>query len=211
MLIQKLTLGAFECNNYLVMCENTKDAVLIDAGGNYEATMNEVNQIGANLRYIFHTHGHLDHISGDVEMKTKAGTEIFIHKDDQFLVDKFKDQLMMFGLPDMDIPVIDHYIEDGQKLEVGNLIFKVIHTPGHSPGSVCLMIEDVLFSGDTLFRDSVGRTDLPGASYEQLSDSILNKLFVLDDETKVYPGHGGPTTIGHEKAYNPFFGAHSTI
>lgn len=206
MLIKTLTLGVFNSNNYLIMCEDTKDAVIIDAGGDYDATIKEVEDTGANLKYIFHTHGHLDHISGDVELKAKAGVKIFIHKNDQPLVDRLKDQLMMFGLPDMEIPVIDEYVEDGQTLKVGNLEFSAIHTPGHTPGGVCYLIDDVLFSGDTLFRESVGRTDLPGGSYEQLMESITTKLFKLDEETKVYPGHGKPTSIGYEKKYNPFCG-----
>ncbi|OGI03016.1 MAG: hypothetical protein A2Y25_03735 [Candidatus Melainabacteria bacterium GWF2_37_15] len=211
MLVKTLTLGFFSCNNYLVMCEDTNDAVLIDAGGDYEATMQEVRNSNANLKYIFHTHGHLDHISGDVELKAKAGVKVFIHKGDQFLVEKFKDQLMMFGLPDMEIPVIDEHVDDGQVLEVGKLKFKVIHTPGHSPGSVCYLVDDVLFSGDTLFRDSVGRTDLYGGSYEQIGESIKNKLFTLDESIKVYPGHGSPTSIGYEKENNPFFGKNTTL
>ena len=211
MIIKTLTLGFFSCNNYLVICEDTNDAVLIDAGGDYEATMQEVKNSNANLKYIFHTHGHLDHISGDVELKTKAGIRVFIHEGDQPLVNKFKDQLMMFGLPDMEIPVIDEHVEDGQILEVGKLKFKVIHTPGHSPGSVCYLVDDVLFSGDTLFKDSVGRTDLFGGSYEQIGDSIVNKLFTLDENIKVYPGHGSPTSIGHEKENNPFFGKNTTL
>ena len=206
MLIKTLIVGDFQCNNYLVVCEDTHEAALIDAGGDYDATMLEVRKANAKLKYVLHTHGHLDHIPGDIELKAKAGAKIFIHQADQFLVDKFKDQLMMFGLPDMEIPVVDEYVEDGQIIKVGNLELKVIHTPGHSPGSVCYLVENHLFSGDTLFKDSVGRTDLPGGSYEQLGKSIVNRLFTLGDEVNVYPGHGAPTTIGHEKRNNPFFG-----
>ena len=209
MIVKTLTVGAFASNNYLIVCEETKEAVLIDAGGDYNATMQEVNSSQINFKYIFHTHAHLDHISGDYELKTKAGVKIFLHKDDKFLVDKFNDQLNMFSMPDVENPVIDEYIEDGQILKVGNLKFKVIHTPGHSPGGVCFLVDNTLFSGDTLFADSVGRTDLPGGSYEQLQDSIVNKLFILDENIKVYPGHGDSTTIKHEKENNPFFGAKS--
>ncbi len=206
MIIKTLTLGAFASNNYLVICEETGDAALIDAGGDYEATMQEVRQNKADLKYVFHTHGHLDHIAGDVDLKAKAGVLIYIHKDDQFLVDSLKDQLMMFGLPDMEIPVIDKHVEDGQVLEVGNLKFRVIHTPGHSPGGVCYLVDNVLFSGDTLFNGSVGRTDLPGGSYEQLGESITKKLFALKEDIAILPGHGPATTIEHEREHNPFFG-----
>lgn len=211
MIIKTLTLGVFSCNNYLIMCEETNDAVLIDASGDYDVTMQVANSMNANLKYIFHTHGHLDHISGDIELKAKAGAKIFIHKGDQDLVKKFKDQLMMFGLPDMEIPVIDEYINDGQTLKVGKLEFKVIHTPGHTPGCVCFLVDDMLFSGDTLFRESVGRTDLHGGSYEQIGNSIKNKLFTLDDDIKVFPGHGPTSSIGYEKENNPFFGKNTTL
>lgn len=206
MIIKTLTVGAFASNNYLVVCEETHTAALIDAGGDYEATIRAANQEKAALKSVFHTHGHLDHISGSFELKTRADVGTYIHESDKFLVYSLGAQLNMFGLPDVDIPAIDDYLYDGQILEVGSLEFRVIHTPGHSPGSVCFLVDNVLFSGDTLFADSVGRTDLPGGSYEQLRDSIVNKLFALDDDIKVYPGHGPSTTIGHEKANNPFFG-----
>ncbi len=211
MIIKKLTVGAFASNNYLVICEDTKEAVLIDAGGNYRATEDEIKRSGASLKYIFYTHAHLDHISGDRELKRNFQLKTYLHRDDKFLVDKFKEQLSMFGMQEVESPIIDEYINDGQELKVGNLKFKVIHTPGHSPGSVCYLVKSSLFSGDTLFADSVGRTDLPGGSYERLEKSIVNKLFALDENIKVYPGHGAVTTIGHEKQNNPFFGLNSRI
>lgn len=206
MIIKTLRAGAFESNNYLVICDKTNDAVLIDAGGDYEATMLEVKRAKANLKKVFYTHAHLDHISGDYDLKKNTDIKNYLHTDDKFLVEMFKQQLNMFGMPDVEAPIIDTYIENGQILTVGELEFKVIHTPGHSPGSVCYLINETLFSGDTLFGDSVGRTDLPGGSFEQLENSIVNNLFVLDDNIKVYPGHGNSTTIGHEKENNPFFG-----
>ncbi len=211
MIIKKLTIGAFASNNYLVICEDTKDAVLIDAGGDYKSTIQQIKDSKAGLKYIFYTHAHLDHISGDRELKKNLQLKTFLHKDDQFLVEMFKEQLKMFAMPELDEPIIDENINHGQKLDVGNLKFEVIHTPGHSPGSVCYLVEDALFSGDTLFADSVGRTDLPGGSYEQLEDSILNRLFTLDENIKVYPGHGSSTSIGYEKQNNPFFGLNSRI
>lgn len=205
MIIKKLIVSNFASNNYLVICEDTKDAVLIDAGGEYKPVLEEIKKNQANLKYIFYTHAHLDHISGDRQLKKTLQLKTFLHLDDQFLVDMFKDQLNMFGMPEVETPIVNEHIKDGQELMVGNLKFKVIHTPGHSPGSVCYLVEDALFSGDTLFADSVGRTDLPGGSYEDLRDSIVNKLFNLDENIKVYPGHGTSTTIGHEKLNNPFF------
>ncbi len=211
MIIKKLTVGAFASNNYLVICEDTKEAVLIDAGGDYKATIREIEAAGADLKCIFYTHAHLDHISGDRELKKNLRVRTYLHTDDKFLVDMFRQQLKMFGMPQTESPVVDEFVKDGQELTVGNLKFKVIHTPGHSPGSVCYLVNDSLFAGDTLFADSVGRTDLPGGSYEQLKDSIVNKLFILDESIKVYSGHGSSTTIGYEKQNNPFFGINARI
>jgi len=211
MIIKMLTVGEFASNNYLIICEKTKEAALIDAGGDFEATMREIDESHATLKYIFYTHAHFDHISGDYELKKKTHAKTYMHIDDKFLADKFKEQLMMFGVKHIESPVIDEYVKDRQILTVGDLNFEVIHTPGHSPGSVCYFIDKTLFAGDTLFADSVGRTDLPGGSYDQLRDSVINRLFVLDDEVKVYPGHGGATTIGYEKEKNPFFGRKAEV
>lgn len=206
MIIKTLAIGPFEVNNYLVYDENSKQAVLIDAGGDYKVTKALINQCEVELKYIFNTHGHLDHIAGDQELQVNEGVKVLLHKEDQFLVDALKQHLAYYGMPEYEVPKIDKYIEDGEEIKVGELSFKVIHTPGHSPGAVCFLVDNVLFSGDTLFADSVGRTDLPGGSYETLRDSIKNRLFILEDNITVYPGHGSFTTIKHEKINNPFFG-----
>jgi hydroxyacylglutathione hydrolase len=206
MLIKTLTIGNFACNNYLVVCESTKQAVMIDASGEVDTVMREIKAAGAELKYILHTHAHLDHVAGNYLLRKQTGAKALLHRDDKFLLAIFKDHLRMFGQPDSENPVIDGHVDDGQVLEVGNLNFKVIHTPGHSSGGVCYLADDVLFSGDTLFANSIGRTDLPGGSIDQLRQSIVNRLFALDGNIKVYPGHGSTTTIGHEKLNNPFFG-----
>ena len=207
MILKHFTAGEYETNNYLVICEETREAALIDAGGNYEKTVNLLKENNCELKYILHTHGHFDHIQGDSELQKTFDVKTFLHKNDEPLAMGLKQQLMMFGMKSADAPKIDGYLEDAQVIEVGNLKLKVIHTPGHSSGGVCFLVDKILFSGDTLFADSVGRTDLPGGSYEVLGDSIKNKLFILDEEIVVYPGHGPSTTIGHEKKNNPFFGA----
>ncbi|MCK7516041.1 MAG: MBL fold metallo-hydrolase [Desulfobacterales bacterium] len=209
MILKTLIVGAFEVNNYLVADEKTKEAVLIDAGGDYKATKALINELGVKLKYLLNTHGHLDHVAGDYDIQKEENVKALMHKEDQFLVDKLQEHLKFYGMPNYETPKIDEYIEDGQVIELGELKIKVIHTPGHSPGAVCFLIDNVLFSGDTLFADSVGRTDLPGGSYEQLGQSIKNKLFVLDENIIVYPGHGPSTTIKHEKLNNPFFGESS--
>lgn len=209
MIIETLTVGSFQVNNYLVVSDD-KDAVLIDAGGDYEATKKVIDKYNANIKCILNTHAHMDHIAGDYDIQTKLGAKILINKDDEFLFNCFEDHLKMFGMPYYKTPKADQYIVDGQEIKIGSLSFKVIATPGHSPGSVCFLIGNILFSGDTLFADTVGRTDLPGGSYEELGDSVKNKLFTLDESVVVYPGHGESTTIKHEKYFNPCFGLKSS-
>ncbi len=206
MLLKHFTAGEYETNNYLIICEETLNAALIDAGGNFQKTDTIIKENKAELKFIFHTHGHFDHIQGDAEIQKAYEVKTFIHKKDEFLVKSLKQQLMIFGMKTADIPRIDGYLEDGQILKVGNIKLKVIHTPGHTEGGVCFLTDKILFSGDTLFSNSVGRTDLPGGSYNKLGDSIKNRLFTLDGDITVYPGHGTSTTIGYEKENNPFFG-----
>ena len=207
MIIKTLVVGSFEVNNYLVFEENSQEAVLIDAGGDYKATRELADKNKVKIKYILNTHGHLDHVAGDYDIQSKEDAKVLLHKDDEFLVKALKQHLALYGMPEYEVPKIDEYIEDGQEIKAGGMTFKVIHTPGHSPGAVCYLTDNVLFSGDTLFADSVGRTDLPGGSYEELGNSIKNKLFILDENITVYPGHGPSTTIKHEKAHNPFFGS----
>jgi len=207
MILKHFTAGELETNNYLVICEETREAALIDAGGNYEKTVRLLKENNANLKYILHTHGHFDHVQGDWELQKNFDVKILIHKDDESLAKSLKQQLMMFGMKSAESPKIDGFLEDNQIIEVGKLKLKVIHTPGHTQGGVCFLVDKSLFSGDTLFADSVGRTDLPGGSYEALGNSIKNKLFTLDEDIIVYSGHGSSTTIGYEKQNNPYFGA----
>jgi len=206
MIFKHFTAGIYETNNYILICEKTKEAVLVDAGGNYKKTAEILKENNAELKYILHTHCHWDHIMGDAEIQKNFGTKVFIHKDDEFLVNMFEEQLKMLGLPFQPPPNICGFFEDDEEITVGELKLKVIHTPGHSPGGVCFLCENILISGDTLFQGSVGRTDLPGGSFEVLGKSIKNKLFVLDENIKVFPGHGDSTTIGWEKQNNPYFG-----
>jgi hydroxyacylglutathione hydrolase len=207
MILKHFTAGELETNNYLVICEETREAALIDAGGNYQKTALLIKENNANLKYILHTHGHFDHIQGDWEIQQNFDVKTFLHKNDETLAKSLKQELMMFGMKSAETPKIDGFLEDGQIIEVGKLKLKVIHTPGHTQGGVCFLVDKVLFAGDTLFADAVGRTDLQGGSYEVLGDSIKNKLFTLDEDITVYPGHGPSTTIGHEKQNNPYFGA----
>ncbi len=204
MKLKILNQGAFRVNNYILFDEETKEAVLIDAGGDFEETKATIDELEGNLKYILNTHAHMDHIVGDEEIQRNYNVPIYMHKDDGILIQAFKESLRMFGMPEYEPPKDVTFIEDGAVFKIGNKEIKTIHTPGHSKGGVSYFVEDMLFSGDTLFWEGIGRTDLYGGNYNQLVSSIKEKLFVLPDETKVYPGHGIPSTIGHEKEANPY-------
>lgn len=198
--IKQFIAGQLENNIYLVADEASKKAVLIDASSNMPEIIEAAKDF--DVEYILLTHGHFDHIMGLSSLKKELNTKAVICKDDLVISDNINEFTRLFGLPDTVPPTYDMYIKDGDVIHVGGLEIKVIHTPGHTEGGVCYLIENVLFSGDTLFEESVGRTDLFGGNFAKLSDSIKNKLFKLNENIKVYPGHGNMTTIGHEKKYN---------
>lgn len=200
--IKQFIAGQLENNMYLVMDEDTKKAVLIDATELIPEIPDTVKQLGADVQYILLTHGHFDHIMGLNDLKKELNAEAMICKDDLVISDNINEFTRLFNWPDSKPPVYEKYLKDGDVITVGNMNIKVIHTPGHTEGGVCYLIEDNLFSGDTLFRGSVGRTDLFGGDFSKLSDSIKNKLFKLDNDIKVFPGHGPMTTIGYEKKHN---------
>jgi len=202
MILKKFVAGPIEANNYLIMDENTKEAVLIDCSEKSNEILKMVSELGANVKYILLTHGHFDHVLGINEMKEALCARVLIHKNDVIQLENINDVLSVFGMGNMQIPEYDGFVEDGQELFIGDLKIKIIHTPGHTEGCVCYLIDRMLFSGDTLFRESVGRTDLVGGDFESLLNSIKNVLFKLDDNTVVYPGHGPETTIKHEKLHN---------
>lgn len=208
MIIKKFTLGPIENNNYLLIedgVNGNKEAVLIDCTQESAEIENALKESGAKLKYILLTHGHFDHVLGVNAFKAKyPECKVLAHEDDKLLLASIKEFAVQFGLPKAEVQQIDEYIQDGDIIEFADKEIKVIHTPGHTRGCVCYLICDDLFSGDTLFYESVGRTDLPGGNYEQIKSSIKEKLFVLDDNIKVYPGHGWETTIGHEKVNNQF-------
>ncbi|MEM1990646.1 MAG: MBL fold metallo-hydrolase [Candidatus Bathyarchaeia archaeon] len=209
MLIIPLTVGFLSTKCYIVVCQETLEALVVDPGfSEYEGKniLEEIKKSGFHVKYVVNTHGHADHISGNFMVKETTGAKIIIHyKDAEMLNDPLKNLSVMMGLI-ITSPPPDILVQDGDKISVGSLEFMVIHTPGHTPGSIALHCkkEKVLFTGDTLFEGSVGRTDLPGASHEMLIQSIRGKLLSLPDETIVYPGHGEDTTIGRERRWNPF-------
>lgn len=203
MILKVLEVGAFAANCYLAACPDTKEGVIIDPGAEGEEILRLVKNEGINIKYIINTHGHVDHVgaNGDVKEATKA--PLLIHVEDGDMCRKPHASLSIFA-GKMKLAAPDRLLEDGDILEVGTLTFQVIHTPGHTRGGICLKTGDSLFSGDTLFAGSIGRTDLPGGSYRQIIASIKEKILPFPDETRVYPGHGPATTVGEERHSNPF-------
>ena len=203
MKIHPIIVSPFLTNCYVLGCEDTQEAIIIDAGFNAEKILHIIEKEGYTLKYLINTHAHLDHISAVAEIKEKYNVPLFMHKGDQPVLDSLVPMQMQFGFGNHKIPTVDIYLEE-KKYSFGNIEFQVIHTPGHSPGGCCFLFNDVLFSGDTLFGGSIGRTDLPGGSMEEIINSIKTKLLKLDDGVAVYPGHGPSTTIEKEKQFNSF-------
>jgi len=217
MIIEELTVTAFQQHTRIVGCETTKQAICIDPGDEADLIVKTLDRLGLNLQSIALTHAHLDHVGAVSALKKlKPSARIHLHKGDEFMFQALPEQPTWIGVPrsqwaalgfDFETPPpVDEYWEDGQKFAVGNLSFDILHCPGHTPGHVVLFEpnERKVFVGDVLFAGSVGRTDLPGGSSEQLMESIKNKLLTLGDDVEVYSGHGPLTTIGHERKTNPF-------
>ena len=204
MIIERLQLGIYGTNCYIIGCDTTKEAIVIDPGGEPEEILYKANDLGLKIKYIALTHGHGDHIGGLIELRNETGAPVLIHKEDEELLVNAKMNLSE-QISRRKIEVTpDRYLDEGTALNVGKLDFEVIHTPGHTKGSVCLKVQDNIFSGDTLFAGSIGRTDLYGGSYDNIIASINNKLMIYDDNDKVFPGHGPASTIGKEKETNPY-------
>ncbi|MCL4516408.1 MAG: MBL fold metallo-hydrolase [Firmicutes bacterium] len=207
MIFKQFILGPMGANCYLIGCEETRAAAVIDPGGEPSEVLAEIKRLGLTLRCVINTHGHVDHIAGNRAVKEATGAEILIHAADAPMLTNSRLNLSSFLEDEAGLlagPPADRELLDDEVIEVGHLSIQVRHTPGHTPGGICLLAGDALFSGDTLFAESIGRTDFPGGSAETLIRSIQQKLLVLPDETPVYPGHGPMTTIGDEKALNPF-------
>jgi len=204
MLIQTYVAGPVQANNYLVIDEASKEAILIDCSDFVPQIVDCVKGNGLTVKYILLTHGHFDHVLGINRMKEALGAKVYVHKGDKEQVVNTRDVMTMFGLPTDGVvnPVIDGTLDDAGMMTLGNQEIKIIETPGHTPGGVCYLIGEDLFSGDTLFRGTIGRTDLPQGSFQQIKHSVLDVLFSLDDSIKVHPGHGESSTIAYEKKFN---------
>ena len=202
MIIKTFVEPPIDNNNYLLIDEQSKEAALVDcSAGVNEDIRNAIAEHNATLKYILLTHGHSDHIAG---IRNNPDIKVVMNKEDMGWLKKVNQYLPMFGMPQMTIPRIDIFVKDGDVIKLGSTEIKVIHTPGHTQGGVCYLVDGKLFSGDTIFRESVGRCDLEGGDFEQIVSSIKNKIYTLSDETLIYPGHGRMTSVEWEKLHNRF-------
>ena len=203
MILEVRASAPFYKNGFVVGCDRTRQAIVIDPGDEADALVAAVREHALHVKYILLTHAHIDHITGVALVKDTFDAPVYLHKDDLPFYDHAVEQGQMFGLQVRQPPPVDAFY-DGPPIVFGDHSVRVHHTPGHCPGGVCLQIGTDLFVGDTLFAGSIGRTDLPGGNYEVLMHSITAVLFPLGDDATVHPGHGPDTTIGHERRTNPF-------
>ncbi|MFC1993331.1 MBL fold metallo-hydrolase [Chloroflexota bacterium] len=208
MILKRLEVGPFASNCYIVGSESSKEGMIIDPGDEAGEILKQVEASGLDIKCIVLTHGHIDHIGALREVKEATGADVAIHADDAMSISGQGGSLVSMLVPGLSYPAAsapERLLNGGGgSIDVGDLHFMVIHTPGHTPGGICLLGHGIVFTGDTLFNYGIGRYDLPGGSYSQLMNSIHTKLMVLPENTVVYPGHGPETTIGDERRSNPF-------
>ncbi|PYV44957.1 MAG: MBL fold metallo-hydrolase [Acidobacteria bacterium] len=207
MIFEFIPVGPLQCNCYILGCEKTREAVVIDPGDEVDLVLPILHKHDLKVKYILSTHSHIDHV-GDLEkLKKQTGAQTLLHERDLTLYQNLPVQAAWLGVAVPTMTQIDSFVHEGDNVHFGEHTGEIIFTPGHTPGSLCLHLPgqtSKLFAGDTLFQRSIGRTDLWGGSYTEIMRSIREKLLVLDDKTMVYPGHGPATTIGQEKLLNPF-------
>ncbi|MEM0444484.1 MAG: MBL fold metallo-hydrolase [Nitrososphaerota archaeon] len=201
--IRYVTVGPLRSNSYLLLDSGSGEAVIIDAGDEPHKILEMISP-GVKVRGIIATHGHFDHVLAVDDLREALGVEFLIHSEDQAVLDILPESTLRILGASMKPPKPDGYLDDGDEIRVGELVLKLIHTPGHTPGSSCLLTGKTLFSGDTLFAGSIGRTDIPLGDSQRIIESIRKRLYTLPDDVVVYPGHGWQTTIGTEKRSNPF-------
>jgi hydroxyacylglutathione hydrolase len=204
LILETLVVGPLQTNCYILGDEKSKDAVVVDPGGDFEEIEQELRNLSLKVRYIVLTHGHFDHTDALAKLKKATGAEVLIHAADANMLSSSGRVQPFFLETETEACPADRTLTEGEKIRFGQYELEVLHTPGHTPGGISLVVDKMIFVGDTLFCGSVGRTDLPGGSYEQLMHSIRSKLLSRPDEYLVYPGHGPSSTIGEERESNPF-------
>jgi glyoxylase-like metal-dependent hydrolase (beta-lactamase superfamily II) len=214
MIHEILPVGMLQCNCSILGDEGTREAIVVDPGDQIEDILAILARHGLKLKYIAITHSHIDHIAGAKKLKEATGAPLYLNENDFELYKLMPEQAHFLGTPTPEVTKVDAALREGEKIECGAIRASVIHTPGHTPGSICLLIpnetQTTLIAGDTLFRESIGRTDLWGGDSRRILTSLREKLLPLKDDVVVVPGHGPLTTIGHEREHNPFLtGLHS--
>ncbi len=203
MILERLVVGPLEENTYIIGDEETMQAIVIDPGDEPDRIIDMIKERGLQVKSIICTHTHFDHVGAVGDLKKATGAEILIHKEDLPVYKAAREHAALWGYDIDDIPGPDGYIGEGDEVDAGHLKFSVLHTPGHSPGGICLYGEGILITGDTIFKGSVGRTDFPGGSMEELKKSF-RRLLDLPEDTRIYSGHGPETSVGMEKKTNFF-------
>lgn len=202
--IRKFSLGQMGTNCYVLWDENSLEAVVIDPGFEDNRVLDIIEKSKLNVKYILLTHGHFDHLGGVNQVKDTTGAKVLIHENDaDCLMDPSRNLSVLAGM-NLELEPADGLLSENEVIAIGDLKIRVIHTPGHSKGGVCFYVGDTLIAGDTMFNTSIGRTDFADGDLSELLESINHKIFLLDDDVKVLPGHGENTTIGYEKKNNPF-------
>jgi len=204
LILEGFPVGALEANCYLIGCEETREAAVVDPGGNVERILRALQRHHLNCRFIILTHGHADHIGGLGKLQKATGAQVLIHAKDAKMLTNPVGNLSLLTGSYLKFKAADRLLQDGDIIKIGKVSVKVIHTPGHTPGGITLEAGNNLLTGDTLFAGSVGRSDFSGGNHRQLINSIKERLLVYPPETKVLPGHGPASTIGEESKYNPF-------
>jgi glyoxylase-like metal-dependent hydrolase (beta-lactamase superfamily II) len=207
MIFEEIAVGPLSVNCFVIGCERSHEGIVVDPGGDVELIEQAVRKHQLKIISIINTHGHFDHVGGNSRAVASFCARLLIHQDDAYLLGKVSEVAGMYGMAGENSPEPDEFLYDGMEITFGDYVLRVLHTPGHTQGGCCFYIkkENMIITGDTLFADSIGRTDFPGGSHEQLLDSIRTKIFTLPEDVTAYPGHGPKTTIGHEKNCNPYF------
>jgi len=204
MKVFKFTIGTFAVNNYLIQAETSHKAILVDAGESPQPILNKIQSLGLELVYLINTHGHGDHIAGNATIVRETGAKLLIHPlDEPYLQDPTLNLSAFLGAR-LESPPADGFLEEGDEVTVDDIRLRVLHTPGHTPGHITLVGNNLAFVGDVIFYEGLGRTDFPRSDHNQLLQTIRTKIYTLPDEMNLLPGHGPETTVAHEKRHNPF-------
>jgi len=205
-IVETIPVGPLQCNCTILGDLVSRKAIVVDPGGDAEILLERLVELNLHVERIIHTHAHLDHFLASGKMKEATGAKLALHREDLFLWDMLEDQCRLFGIPFEPPPPPDQWLENEEEIDLNDLQGKALHTPGHTPGSMCFLFESqkLLIAGDTLFQGSIGRTDLWGGDFKKIEKSIQEKLYTLDEETSVITGHGESTSIGHEMRDHSF-------